>query len=367
MRKYSFAKAVLACLMLISNRGYAEAPRNVLDVMRDKSVTQEDLAAVIINRDVEAEWIIPALNAPSFDDQATTQSPTTLFARNAAQAMHGALSQMPIDSLSASDYDAMLVLIDFRDRLLDAAGSVNVCLAGSISNAIYNMLSHVVCREQVVDTQEIENIIKKNQVSLGRAVASLAKDDRWTTRSDNIDLDASDEEVARQYLAQIGINEFYAEDTEKVWFDAFVKERASMETRFDRSLLKDGDFLSYLALFIALADNQRTLLSIIDYEKVSGKLICEYFAKEIDEASGLPIRLGKGHINGLSEDLNAFLKSREIPISIRTFQPISSNQVLRQVLIRYEFRKTSDPQYHLVRDLLGYDEYGRSTYDGEKE
>jgi hypothetical protein len=360
-------QVVLIHLMLASGPGHAQAPKNILDVMRDATVTQEDLAAVIINRDVGTEWIIPALNAPSFDDRATTQSPTTLFARNAAQAMYGTLSKMPVDSLSASDYDAILALIGFRDRLLDAGGSVNVCLAGSISDAIYNMLSHVVCREQAVDIQKIENIIKKNQVSLGRVVASLAKDDRWTTRSVNIDLDASDEDVARQYLAQIGINEFYAEDTEKMWFDAFVKERASMETRFDRSLLKDGDFLSYLALFIALADNQRTLLSIIDYEKVSGKLIREYFSKEIDEASGLPIRLDKEHINKLSEELDVFMEDRPFPVSITKFKPISKDRILNQVFIRYEFRETSDPKYHLVRDLLAYDKYGRSTYDDEKE
>jgi hypothetical protein len=200
MRIYSSTKAVLACLMLISNRGYAEAPRNVLDVMRDKSVTQEDLAAVIINRDVGTEWIIPALNAPSFDDQTTTQSPTTLFARNAAQAMYGTLSKMPVDSLSASDYDAFHAVIDFRDELLDAGGSGNACLAGSATYAIHARLLHDLLHNENADVNIISYLANKNRVSIKRVVNALTKDGRWTSALQSYDINSEDAAALQSFL-----------------------------------------------------------------------------------------------------------------------------------------------------------------------
>jgi hypothetical protein len=321
------------------------------------------LARAIVDREVDTKWVLPVANAAAFDDQATSRTPTTRYVQHSSRGIYEIISQMSVDSLSSSNYDALNAAIDFRNRLLDAGGSANACLAGSITSAIHNTLFHVICHEEAYDLQTIENIARRNRVLLGSVLVALTKDDRWSTRTSHIDLDAPDVEIVRECLTKIGVADFSKGG--ETWFDAFIKDRASMETRFGRSLLKNGAFLSYLSLFSGLADNQRILQLVLEYEKEGGKSIPVYFEQETNEQKapmGKPIILNSEHVDQLSKDLDAFLKDRQIPQSLGTFQPISRDQVLRQVVTRCWHPNIRHLEYHLVTQLLDYDESGLSVY-----
>jgi hypothetical protein len=367
--KYSFyPRTVLIPLVLYSSFCLAQTPRNVLDVTRDDNMMRSELADTIINRETKAKWLLPIINALAFDDQATTKSPTTLFVRNTSQAIYDVLSRMPDDSLSASDYNALQALIDFRNDILKTGGSANVCLAGSITAAIHGALFHAICHEKTYDLEAIENVALRNQVPLGQVFAALTKDDRWATRSTTIDPAANDVEVAKQYLMQIGVEDF--NQGNRIWAEAFTKDPARMNSHFGRSLLKTGGFLSYFGLFVALADNQRILLLTIDYEKEIDKPIWDYFQTEIEEQEvsvDTPIKLDEDHVRMLSEDMDAFFQNRSLPLSIKTLQPISKDQVLRQILTRCWLPDVRERNYHLVKQLLDYDESGLSAYYDRKE
>jgi hypothetical protein len=331
--------------------------------MRTVSITEKELARAIVDRDIDSKWVLPVANAAAFDDRATSRTPTTQYVQRSSRAVYEIISQMSVDSLSSSNYDALNAVIDFRNKLLEVGGSANACLAGSIASAIHNTLFHAICHEEVYDLQAIENVARKNRVSLGVVLVALTKDDRWSTRSSSIDLDAPDVEIARECLMKIGVDDFSKGG--ETWFDAFIKDRASMETRFGRSLLKNGAFLSYLSLFSGLADNQRILQLVLEYEKEGGKPIPVYFEQETNEQKapmGKPIILNSEHVEQLSKDLDAFLKKRQIPQSLGTFQPISPNQVLRQVVTRCWDPDMRYIEYHLVTNLLDYDESGLSIY-----
>jgi hypothetical protein len=366
MKFRTIRRTVIITLALSSGLCVAQNPRNVLDIMRDDNVTQSELADVIVSREAKAKWLLPVINAPEFDDRATTKSPATLFVMDVSRAIYEVLSRMPVDSLSASDYDALQALIDFRNDLLDAGGSANVCLVGSITSSIYSMLFHIICHEGNHDIQAIEEIVIRNQVGLGNVIAALAKDDRWTTRSSSIDLGASDEEVAKQYLAQLGIDDL--SDGRAAWFTALIEDKGSLVGHFSHSLLSEDAFFTYLGPFVALADNQRILQIAIEFEEETGKPVYSYFDTRGEEQKtriGKPIELDEEQVTQLSDDIAAYLDGQPLPVSIRTFQPISADKVLGQIVNRFGLPNVRRLEYHLERNLLNYNKSELATYHNE--
>lgn len=356
MKAFLCVTTMVLCCVTSCGIARAQGPRDAIDMIRSGDLTQTEIVDALIERETGVRWSVPVLNATEYSEKATTKSATTVFVQNSAGAAYQILSQMDFGSLAPSDYENIEALIDYRNQLLDIGGTANLSLAISITKAIHNSLIHMIGLEKDRDLEAMKRVAQRNQIRLGGGFSALVKDDRWTTRSAGIDFSASDVEVAKQYLAQVGVKEI--EDGQQAWLSAFQKDWALMVTDGGSPLLEQGSFRSYVGLCISLIDQQKMLLLAIQFEQETGRSIWNYFHVTKSD-TGEPISPSTDRnpiaLERFKSDFSAFLEGQEIPISLGTFQPIESERIIRTITFPIVTPESKDMNDYLKQHLLSYD------------
>jgi hypothetical protein len=198
------------------------------------------------------------------------------------------IKQLPVLKLETEFERQVLHIIKIRNKLMEAGGYVNFCLAGSLTSSINVLFIERIIQSGIVK----ENILKEDRLSIRDIVGVIELSDRFENKSSFIDFE---DVKSQENDTDLMINLFKQKKKDihyKLTFNDWAKldPNAKFHFGFDRDMLRENSFSVIFYNWIFLLD-QQFAIRVLFSELSKDSHLLTYSKKQIKEKLDAAVRL----------------------------------------------------------------------------